>query len=44
MRQVEEKEREAILVEDAASIRLMGFPVLDALPSRTVPYEKARRT
>ena len=41
MRQeVEEKERDAILVEDAALIRMMGFPVLEALPSRTVPYEQ----
>ena len=31
--QVEVKEREASLVEDAASIRVMGFPVLEALPS-----------
>ena len=38
--QVEEKEREAILVEDAALIRMMGFPVLEALPSRRVPYEQ----
>jgi redox-sensitive bicupin YhaK (pirin superfamily) len=27
-------------VEDAAMIRMMGFPVLEALPSRTVPYER----
>jgi redox-sensitive bicupin YhaK (pirin superfamily) len=27
-------------VEDAALIRMMGFPVLEALPSRTVPYEQ----
>jgi redox-sensitive bicupin YhaK (pirin superfamily) len=32
--------REAVLVEDAASIRMMGFPVLEALPSRAVPYEQ----
>ncbi len=38
--EVEEKERDAILVEDAALIRMMGFPVLEALPSRTVPYEQ----
>ena len=38
--QVEETEREAILVEDAALIRMMGFPVLEALPSRSVPYEQ----
>jgi redox-sensitive bicupin YhaK (pirin superfamily) len=38
--QVEEAEREAVLVEDAALIRMMGMPVLEALPSRTVPYER----
>jgi redox-sensitive bicupin YhaK (pirin superfamily) len=38
--QVEEKERDAVVVEDAALIRMMGFPVLEALPSRTVPYEQ----
>jgi redox-sensitive bicupin YhaK (pirin superfamily) len=41
MRQeVEAVERDAILVEDAALIRMMGMPVLEALPSRTVPYEQ----
>jgi quercetin 2,3-dioxygenase len=38
--QVEAKEREAVLVEDAALIRMMGFPVLEALPSRSVDYEQ----
>jgi redox-sensitive bicupin YhaK (pirin superfamily) len=38
--QVETNRREAILVEDAARIRMMGFPVLEALPSRSVPYEQ----
>jgi len=38
--QVETRRREAILVEDAASIRVMGFPVLEALPSRSLPYEQ----
>jgi quercetin 2,3-dioxygenase len=38
--QVEETEREASLVEDAALIRMMGMPVLEALPSRAVPYEE----
>jgi redox-sensitive bicupin YhaK (pirin superfamily) len=38
--QIETKRREAILVEDAATIRVMGFPVLEALPSRSVPYEQ----
>jgi redox-sensitive bicupin YhaK (pirin superfamily) len=32
--------RDAVIVEDAALIRMMGFPVLEALPSRTVPYEQ----
>ena len=36
---VAETSREAILVEDAASIRMMGIPVLEALPSRGAPYE-----
>jgi quercetin 2,3-dioxygenase len=38
--QVEETARAAILVEDAALIRMMGMPVLEALPSRAVPYER----
>ena len=33
------KEREAVLVEDAALIRMMGMPVLEALPSGGAPYE-----
>jgi redox-sensitive bicupin YhaK (pirin superfamily) len=33
-------EREAVLVEAAAVIRVMGFPVLEALPSRSAPYAK----
>ncbi len=37
---VETMRREAILVEDAARIRMMGFSVLEALPSRSVPYEQ----
>jgi quercetin 2,3-dioxygenase len=32
--------REAVLVEDASEIRMMGFPILEALPSRQVPYEQ----
>jgi len=36
--EIEATARDAILVEDAALIRMMGFPVLEALPSRTVPY------
>ena len=38
--QVEETAREAVLVEDAARIRIMGFPVLEALPSRRAPYDR----
>jgi redox-sensitive bicupin YhaK (pirin superfamily) len=38
--QVEETGRDAILVEDAALIRMMGMPVLEALPSGAVPYEQ----
>jgi hypothetical protein len=38
--QVETTGREAILVEDAARIRMMGMPILEALPSRSVPYEQ----
>ena len=37
---IETKRREAVLVEDAATIRVMGFPVLEALPSRSVPYDQ----
>ncbi len=37
--QVEEKARDALLVEDAALIHMMGVPVLEALPSRGAPYE-----
>jgi hypothetical protein len=38
--QVAETERDAILVEDAALIRMMGMPVLEAVPSRGAPYEQ----
>src|SRR6266536_3344547 len=37
---VETTGRAAILVEDAARIRMMGMPFLDAIPSRSVPYEQ----
>jgi quercetin 2,3-dioxygenase len=41
MAQIAERtERKAVLVEDAALIRMMGFPVLEALPSRGVSYER----
>jgi redox-sensitive bicupin YhaK (pirin superfamily) len=38
--QVEETSREAILVEDAHIRPMMGFEILEPLPSRTVPYAK----
>lgn len=38
--QLEETERDATLVEDAALIRMMGFTALEALPSRSAPYEQ----
>src|SRR5437773_1834936 len=38
--QVDQSARDAVLVEDAALIRVMGMPVLEALPSRRVPYER----
>ncbi|HEV8649754.1 MAG TPA: pirin-like C-terminal cupin domain-containing protein [Actinomycetes bacterium] len=38
--QVEETARDAILVEDAARIRVMGIPILEALPSRGAPYDQ----
>ena len=41
--QVEETARDAILVEDAALILMMGMPVLEALPSRAVPYERPQK-
>jgi redox-sensitive bicupin YhaK (pirin superfamily) len=33
------KERDAVLVEDAARIRMMGTPILEAIPARGAPYE-----
>jgi quercetin 2,3-dioxygenase len=38
--QVEVTARDAVRVEDAAQIRIMGFPVLEALPSRRIPYNR----
>jgi redox-sensitive bicupin YhaK (pirin superfamily) len=38
--QLETTGRDAVLVEDAARIRMMGFPVLEALPSRSATYEQ----
>ncbi|HEX2375461.1 MAG TPA: pirin-like C-terminal cupin domain-containing protein [Actinomycetota bacterium] len=37
---VETMGRDAVLVEDAAGIRIMGFPVLEALPARGGPYQR----
>jgi quercetin 2,3-dioxygenase len=37
---VETTGRDAVLVEDAAQIRIMGFPVLEALPARGVSYQR----
>ncbi len=37
--EVETNGREAVLVEDAALIRVMGMPVLEAVPSPGAPYE-----
>ena len=38
--QVETTARDAVLVEDAARIRVMGTPILEALPSRGAPYQR----
>jgi hypothetical protein len=40
VQQLERAEREAVLVEDAAVIRMMGLPVLEAPPSRRARYEQ----
>jgi redox-sensitive bicupin YhaK (pirin superfamily) len=37
--QIDEAGRDAVLVEDAALIRVMGIPVLEAIPSRRAPYD-----
>ena len=38
--EVETTGRDAVQVVDAAGIRIMGFPVLEALPARGVPYQR----
>jgi redox-sensitive bicupin YhaK (pirin superfamily) len=38
--EVQETERDAVLVEEAELIRMMGMGVLEALPARNVPYER----
>jgi redox-sensitive bicupin YhaK (pirin superfamily) len=37
--EIETTGRDAVLVEDAAVIRMMGMPVLEAVPSHRAPYE-----
>jgi len=37
--QVQTASREAVLVEDAALHRMMGLPVLEAVPARGAPYQ-----
>ena len=37
---VETTGRDAVLVQDAAQIQMMGLPVLEALPTRGVPYQR----
>jgi redox-sensitive bicupin YhaK (pirin superfamily) len=37
---VDSRDRRAVVVEDATLIRVMGFPVLEALPSRAAPYPR----
>lgn len=37
---IDVEEREAVLVEDAEVIRMMGMPVLEAIPARNAPYER----
>jgi redox-sensitive bicupin YhaK (pirin superfamily) len=37
--QGEKKARDAVLVEDASVTRVFGFPVLEPVPSSTIPYE-----
>ena len=37
--QLQTTSRDAVLVEDAALIRMMGMPVLEAVPTRGAPYE-----
>jgi redox-sensitive bicupin YhaK (pirin superfamily) len=38
--QVDTNARDAVLVEDAAEVRVMGQPILEALPSSAAPYEQ----
>src|SRR5262245_57268489 len=37
-KQLQTTSRDAVLVEDAALIRIMGMPVLEADPTRSAPY------
>jgi quercetin 2,3-dioxygenase len=38
--QVDTKARDAVLVQDALEVRVMGQPILEALPSSAAPYEQ----
>ena len=38
--EVETTGRDAVQVQDAAQIQMMGLPVLEALPARGVPYQR----
>jgi quercetin 2,3-dioxygenase len=38
--QVDTKARDAVLVQDAVEVRVMGQPILEALPSGAAPYEQ----
>ena len=38
--QVDTKARDAVLVEEASEVRVMGQPILEALPARAAPYEQ----
>jgi redox-sensitive bicupin YhaK (pirin superfamily) len=40
---VQTTSRDAVLVEDAALLQMMGMPVLEAVPSTKVPYGANRR-
>lgn len=37
--QIETDARDAVSVEDAATISMMGFSVIEAFPSRAAPYD-----
>jgi hypothetical protein len=37
--QMQTTSRDAVLVEEAALLRMMGMPVLEAVPSATAPMD-----